>query len=698
MTSEGKLSMRVFKALASVFAAFLCLQALSAGELEIVKAEYGAEGTWKDVSAVLKEKLKDAQAFKAGNALFGDPIPGVEKKVSIVLRLDGKEQTLCAAEDTTLRLDKAAFEKLAKGESADAEDDEIGKIQSLVKNAAAKGLKKVEIPKGVHLLKCHDDTKWHLSFRKLKGIEIDATGSTFVLEVADKRGILFEDCIDVVFRGATIVHRQPPFSQGELLEISESRTSVDVKIHDGYPRDIDAGYKTPVLSIFDSSTGKLKRNVPDIGIKEVQPLGDGLLRFSLKWPLSKSVDIAKGDSIAWRCREGSEVAVNNCERLSFTGVTMKNHIGAAIVEHGGEGGNFYNYEITYADVPEGASKRPLLAGSADGFISFNARKGPTIDGCRFEGIHDDAVNINGVLALVVSSEEDGAVADYRANWKAAPFGKTGDPLEIFDAQARLIGEAKLLSFEKAPDVKPSEAFYKASGTRKYNGPEGATCIRVKFDRPVAVKPGGFIANRNRIGNGFAIRNCVVKNKRGHGFFIRAGDGVIENCTLENINFGGIVIAPEFRSFSEGSYAKNLVIRNNTLRRVGLATQSWNGAITVAGFEPGDDKWQFVPRPGGHRNILVENNRLESNDGPNMVISSVIGLTVRNNIFVNPMEGGSLHNGAGGLDSNALIWATESEQLLFEGNLVKNPGQNMKSVLKATPSASGAGFDSIQIEK
>ncbi len=580
----------------------------------------------------------------------------------------------------------------------DIEADAVSRIETLVAHAAASGAKKVEIPKGEYQFNCHDNETWHLNFRKLRDIEIDATGSTFIFETYNKRGILFEDCANVSFHGATLVHRQPPFSQGDIQEIASDGKSIDVKIHDAYPQDIDKGYKTPILSIFDGKDGILKKNVHDIKIENVEALGGGILRFTLKPPLSKSIPVGKGDMAAWRCRAGSGISVNNCEANSISDLTIKNHPGVAIIENGGEGGNYYSYTATYAEPPKGAARRTLLAGSADAFISFNARKGPTLENCLFEGQHDDGVNITGIAALVVANDSDGVVVDYRANWRISPFGKPGDALEVFDEKVRSAGEVKLLSVGDAVEAGAGDEFYKAYGSRRYDGPAGASCLRIKVDRPELAKPGCYIANRNRIGNGFIIRNCVIKDKRGHGVFIRAGEGLIENCRFENMHFGGIVIAPEIRSFSEGSYSRKLVIRNNVIRNGCRATQPWNGALTIAGFERSGDKWGFVPLPGGHREILVEGNRFEDNDGPNIIISSVIGLDVRNNVFVNPMRGESLHNGNSGLDCNALIWATEAEKLNFEGNRVERPGSFMKSTLQMTPSASGTTLQVPEIEK
>ena len=692
--------MNLFKPLLAACATALSCIILTGGEIEVVKAEYGADTAWKDVSPLVKSMLSNGKlTVMATNETFGDPAPGVVKTLKAVVRLDGRELTVKVDEDMTLSLDKDTFEKLFATENAVIAPDAVDELQASIKDAVKKGLHKLEIKKGVYRLTCHNGTKWHLNFVKLKDMEIDASGSTFIFETRDKRGMLFEGCENLVFRGATLLRELPPFSQGDIVEFAQDRSYVDIKIHPGYPADIDDQkyfFKTPVLTIYESSSAKLKKNVPDIYIKGIERLADGLFRFRLREPVDMEIPLEKGDMAAWRsCSPGElcghEVNIRNCANLTFTGVTMKNYRGLAIAESGGEGANRYTYTLAYGEPPKGATRRPLLTGSADGFNSCNMRKGPILENCVIEGTHDDGINIHGVFAMAVESNADSAVIDYRESM--FPFGRLGDRLEFYDENSRLAGEAKLLSVEKLPK-------YDASGvtcggdTRTFSNHANAMYFRIKTDRPVTLKPGYMIANADTIGNGFIIRNCITKDHRAHGLFIRAGDGLIENCTIENIHMGGIVVAPELRSWNESSFVRNLTVRNNTIRQAGIATQSWNCAVTVAGYEG-----EFVRLPGGHRNILVEGNRFENNDGPNMMISSVIGMTVKDNAFINPMQANAYHGRSiKAVNYDALVWATEAEGLKFEGNTIENPGSSMKTILSATTTASGSGLsDGIKVK-
>jgi HEAT repeat protein len=78
-------------------------------KVEIVKAEYGAGATQKDVTEVLKKKVTDLPIVTLDstsyNASFGgDPLPGSVKKLKVKYRIDGKAGEAAFAEDSLIIL------------------------------------------------------------------------------------------------------------------------------------------------------------------------------------------------------------------------------------------------------------------------------------------------------------------------------------------------------------------------------------------------------------------------------------------------------------------------------------------------------------------------------------------------------------------------------------------------------------------
>jgi hypothetical protein len=78
-------------------------------KLEIVKAQYGAGSTQKDVTAVLRKRAGDLPLITLPSASFnasfgGDPAPGTVKKLVIEYRINGKAGKASFAENAVILL------------------------------------------------------------------------------------------------------------------------------------------------------------------------------------------------------------------------------------------------------------------------------------------------------------------------------------------------------------------------------------------------------------------------------------------------------------------------------------------------------------------------------------------------------------------------------------------------------------------
>ncbi len=78
-------------------------------KIEIVKAEYGADANQKDVTEIIQKSTGDLPLITLPadtyNAAFGgDPAPGVQKKLRIQYRFNGKEGEVNLAENAILIL------------------------------------------------------------------------------------------------------------------------------------------------------------------------------------------------------------------------------------------------------------------------------------------------------------------------------------------------------------------------------------------------------------------------------------------------------------------------------------------------------------------------------------------------------------------------------------------------------------------
>ena len=78
-------------------------------KVEIIKAEYGAEGKFKDVTEALRRHVGDfplivLPSSKYNSDLGGDPVPGVVKELKVQYRIDGKPGEATFPEDAPIML------------------------------------------------------------------------------------------------------------------------------------------------------------------------------------------------------------------------------------------------------------------------------------------------------------------------------------------------------------------------------------------------------------------------------------------------------------------------------------------------------------------------------------------------------------------------------------------------------------------
>ena len=76
------------------------------GNLEIVRAFYGLNNRTNDVSQLLRSQIRNnTLVLQVNNRnLGGDPAPGADKVLTVIYRLDGREQSRTVREGNTLRI------------------------------------------------------------------------------------------------------------------------------------------------------------------------------------------------------------------------------------------------------------------------------------------------------------------------------------------------------------------------------------------------------------------------------------------------------------------------------------------------------------------------------------------------------------------------------------------------------------------
>jgi hypothetical protein len=563
----------------------------------------------------------------------------------------------------------------------DAIVEDAGVIQSQIEQAAQAGQKQVVIAPGTYRLKSGGPGKVHLEFKGLKNIEIVATGVTFIFTTPEKSSMRFEKCENVTFRGATLIRDPIPFSQGKITAIAPDGKSVDVQVDAGYPTDVEnpTAFGPFWLNLFDD-----KRHWRDDTSKatSIQKTGSDSFRFSVahKFPS----DFVVGSHVAWRGKGGTDIDLPECEGMKILDVTIKSGSGFCVHEDGGEGHNTYTYTLTFGPRPPGATEDPLLASNADGFHSSGVRHGPTLINCHFEGMNDDGIAIHGKYALVQQLTGNDLIVQTTYH---RTYCRPGDTLRFIDDKGAAAGEAKVTA---VADVDFTPTLPAPKELRAFATADNPSFEKITLDNPVPAQPHWLVNNENACGDGFVIRGCTVKYNRARNMMLKASDGLIEDSIAEGGSMGGIVFTPEMGYWNEADYARNIVIRHNTLINCDYFARPDSfqaGALTVAAFE----HHQYVPLPGGHQNITIEDNTFQNDDGTNILITSAQDVTIKDNHFVAPMQNETARGTANHIDPTALITLKQCSGVTITGNTLTNPGPYFKKEIDAASTASGTGF-------
>ena len=549
-----------------------------------------------------------------------------------------------------------------------------------------------EVPAGLPPEKVYN---FHLRVTAAHDMEIDATGVTLIFPKRSQGTIAFIDCHNVTFRGATLRRKTSPICQGVIEAMREGGKSIDVRIDKGYPTDLlDRNvWDTFWASVFTMDRSRWLAHYRADTPPHIKQLEPDLFRIAMPWGEPQlGIKLQPGQPIAWRSAVVDDLHIRNCGQMNFVGVTVAGGSGMCYHEYGGEGGNHYqDCKVTYGDIPEGGTQKPLWASSADGFHTSDARHGPIIENCLFEGMDDDGIAVHGTYACVVQSAGTHVTLWRLPDTQGHPYGRTGDSLRFIDLTGAPHGECKMVSSREVPGYRPPAGYSPDPLYRLFADVREGSFVEATLDNPVPAGANWLVCDANEIGSGYVIRNTTVRKNSARGIMVKGSNGLIENCTLELNARAGIEMMPEQMLWPEADYTRDTIIRNNTLRDVSLNRQEGLlrhvGSIAIYGYR---EQGGYIAG-AGHRNILIENNTFDHDDGPNILITSADKITVRGNKFVDPMQKPSTFGTEKGIDPTALIDLTQCSHIKLVGNTVSDPGPGLKQFVSASGSASGTGF-------
>jgi uncharacterized protein (TIGR03437 family) len=613
-------------------------------------------------------------------------IPAREIRLPVLKKPNRKLRGILAK---TIRASLATFFLLTVNASAAVtiSPDHPELLQRGILDAYAAGQRTVVVPAGVYQIPSQTNGI-HLDLENLSNFEIDATGATFLFQDVLATGVLFNNCLNVYFHGATLYYGTPPYSQGVIRAVAADGSSLDVQIEKGYPTNLDdPKYFTPQIigHLFDSTTRLWKRNVAgDIYGNKTQRLASDTFRI-----FTDSLGgAAAGDLVAFRSGTGdTTVRVNSSSRMTLSNLTVYNASGFVAVSEadGGDmGPNHYSHiTVTRGPRPTGATTDPLFT-TLGGFDSTEMRNGPDVENCDFEYMPDDGIAISGHYSWVIEAAGNTLIVSNTSVYNGAGF-LPGDPLRLVDANDRPAGEAIVTSVVPLPNYQNTRKSQRTTIQDFTIGPY----YQITLDRVLNAGFDYLAGNPNANGAGFVLLNNIIRNNREHGMLLFGDNGIVEGNLIDGSTVEGIGIGPSF-FWDIANYNRNLVIRNNTIRDVGY----WSGGTAAIAIV--SDGGPVAA--GAFQNILIDGNTFEDFDMPALFISSASGVTVSNNIFRNLQNAppAGVYNFGEPELPGALVYVTQSSGVEIQGNSSSQLGPLNTAFVDASASANvqGSGYASV----
>ncbi len=372
-----------------------------------------------------------------------------------------------------------------------------------------------------------------LDFYGHDGTTLEAEGVTLMID-GFMEDISVRNCRGVTVRGLTIDNKRRPYTKGIVTALDGVEATVGLTEH--------MPPAAPIMrtGIYSEKYGRFIPDVRNVG-KIVS--NDG--RTALV-ALSGDVSGAVGDEIyfchTWHFRPS--ILIENAKNILVEDVTVHCHAGMGVTGFHSENVMLRNFAVVPAPGEHHSTNTDAT--------HFSSCRGKLIlDGCRFEGHGDDALNVHTYYYTVVEHSKTRATLEVMAptgtHTQSLDFPKIGDRMELCDSK----------------NLDPVKAYRVISVD--IDDKRRACTVELDGSLPEDMTP-YLLADPDETPE-VEIRNCSLKNHFARGFLIKARKCLIENCDFEDIFELGVKVAAE-SSWHEGVNVDSITIKNCRFRNCG----------------------------------------------------------------------------------------------------------------------------------
>jgi hypothetical protein len=452
-----------------------------------------------------------------------------------------------------------------------------------------------------------------LFLKGLKNIIIEGNGSVFVFHGKMVTWVL-DSCENITIQNLAINYERPGMSEMTIKELTP--TSVIANIHP------DSKFAIIDNRLEWYGEKWMTQNYHAVLVRPTE----GTLFYS-KWDpflASKAEKIDPltvkftGDFSKFKALPNDVLTVrdpyrdyvcafnNRSKNIALHNLKMYSLHGLGIVSQFSEN---LNFDSVYVE-PETGSGR-VIASSADG-MHFSGCKGQiTINNCRFNGLHDDPVNVHGTHLIVSEIVSPTSIKLKFMHHQTYGFEAfiSGDTVAYLHAASLqifaqgVVKTAKLIS-EREMLVEMEKPFTKALKV-------GDALENITWTPSVTIKNSLFAGTISR-GNLITTRRKVV----------------IENNVYYRTGMHAILIENDASGWYESGPVTDVTIRNNQFIECGYNSAPNNYVINI-----NPQNHQLVSNYYVHKNIRIENNTFKVYDYPILSARSTDGLAFQDNMII-----------------------------------------------------------------
>ena len=456
------------------------------------------------------------------------------------------------------------------------------------------------------------------NFEGFNSVEIEGNGSEFIFR-GPTLPFVFQDCKKVSVKN-TIIDWDVPFSfQGDILEVNKDEEWFDLKPYtEGYSWKLTKGQITfPNINhfIFSELGSTLSHNketkAVDFGAWDqslhpdrVEKRPNGILRFYVKgakhYPRLGSVLNSKGDHD--KNRYAPAFLTRNSKNILFDKVIIHHALGMGFLFERSEDIKIINSGIY---IREGSDR--MISATADATHFANCKGDILIENCRIEGMYDDGTNVHGTYVEVDKIIDSKTIRVALKHKQQMGFEFAGVNDEVW--------------FIKQPNPQRRET-NSVTEVKVIN--DYYTDLTFKTKLPSDLKKGDILENKTWNPN-FTMRGNIIRDHRARNIIIKTPKKIlIEDNDLSSM-MSSIMLRGETFFWYESGNVEDVLIRNN--RFIHCAYGGAEHAILKVSPRLGKT---FDSTMLYDRNIVFENNTIETFDNRIIWADRVDGLIVRNN--------------------------------------------------------------------